>query len=274
MDQDQFIADYLTYRRENESKPVHVGAPFLLTRFRSRIGVLLVHGYLAAPKEVRPLANFLHQHGCTVYGPRLRGHGTSPEDLAGRTWEDWLASVERGYLILASTCKDVVLGGFSMGSGLALHAAACNLPKVRAVVAINPPAKLRKKSAKLVPAVALWNRLVDRISTAYNHRHFIPNDPENPDINYSRNPVGGISELMELMDRVSERLEEVTIPTLVIQGSEDPVVHPEGTEELYQKLGTSDKELTIFPEARHVIIRGEGSQRVFARVWEFIRDRS
>jgi esterase/lipase len=79
---------------------------------------------------------------------------------------------------------------------------------------------------------------------------------------------------MELMDRVSERLEEVTIPTLVIQGSEDPVVHPEGTEELYQKLGTSDKELTIFPEARHVIIRGEGSQRVFARVWEFIRDRS
>ena len=272
-DLDQFIADYLTYRRENESKPVHIGAPFLLKRFRKRIGVLLVHGYLAAPKEVRPLANFLHQQGCTVYGPRLRGHGTSPEDLAGRTWEDWLASVERGYLILANTCRDVVLGGFSMGSGLALLAAACNLPKVRAVFAINPPAKLRKKSAKLVPAVALWNRLIDRISSTDNHLHFIPNEPESPDINYSRNPVSSLNELMELMDRVAERLEEITVPTLVIQGSEDPVVHPEGTEELYQRLGPRDKEMTIFPTARHVIIRGEDSQRVFTRVWQFIRDR-
>jgi esterase/lipase/1-acyl-sn-glycerol-3-phosphate acyltransferase len=273
MDEDQFIGDYLTYRRENESKPVHIGAPFLLKRFRKGVGVLLVHGYLAAPKEVRPLANFLHQQGCTVYGPRLRGHGTSPEDLAGRTWEDWCASVERGYLILANTCRDVVLGGFSMGAGLALLAAACNLPKVRAVFAINPPVKLRKKSAKLVPAVALWNKIVDRIATASNYLHFIPNDPENPDINYSRNPVSGLDQLMELMDRVSERLEEITVPTLVIQGSEDPVVHPEGTEELYQRLGTSDKEMTVFPAARHVIIRGEGSQKVFVRVWGFIRDR-
>jgi esterase/lipase len=75
------------------------------------------------------------------------------------------------------------------------------------------------------------------------------------------------------MDTVSERLEEITVPTLVIQGSEDPVVHPEGTEELYQRLGTRDKEMTIFPAARHVIVRGEDSQRVFARVWGFIRDR-
>ena len=272
-DLDQFIADYLAYRRESESKPVHIGAPFLLKRFRGRIGVLLVHGYLAAPKEMRPLANFLHQQGCTVYSPRLRGHGTTPEDLAGRTWEDWLTSVERGYLILATTCRDVVLGGFSMGSGLALSVAACNLPKVRAVVAINPPAKLRKKSARLVPAVALWNRLVDRISTAPNHLHFIPNDPENPDINYSRNPVTGLNQLMELMDRVAERLEEITVPTLIIQGSEDPVVHPEGTDDLYQRLGARDKEMTIFPTSRHVIIRGEGSQRVFTRVWQFISDR-
>jgi esterase/lipase len=222
---------------------------------------------------MRPLANFLHHQGCTVYGPRLRGHGTSPEDLAGRTWEDWLTSVERGYLILATTCRDVVLGGFSMGSGLALSVAACNLPKVRAVFAINPPAKLRKKSARLVPAVALWNRLVDRISTAPNHLHFIPNDPENPDINYSRNPVTGLNQLMELMDRVAERLEEITVPTLVIQGSEDPIVHPEGTDDLYQRLGARDKEMTIFPTSRHVIIRGEGSQRVFTRVWQFISDR-
>lgn len=272
-DQEQFGTDYLAYRREGESKPMNIGAPFLLASFRRRIGVLLVHGYLAAPEEVRPLAEFLYRHGCTVYAVRLPGHGTSPGDLAVRTWEEWLTSVERGYLILANTCKKVVLGGFSMGSGLAFLAAAEGLPKVRAVFGVNPPARLRKKSAKLVPAVALWSRIVDRISSDHNHFHFVPNDPENPDINYTRNPLNSLNELMELMDRVLERAKDVAVPSLVIQGSDDPVVHPEGSEELYQKLGATDKELTIIPSARHVIIRGEGSERLFGRVWEFVRER-
>jgi esterase/lipase len=271
LDQEQFDADYLAYRREGESKPMHIGAPFLLKSSRRRIGVLLVHGYLAAPEEMRPLAEFLHRRRCTVYAVRLRGHGTSADDLADRTWEEWLASVERGYLILANTCRNVILGGFSMGAGLAFLAAAGKLPKVRAVFGINPPARLRKRSARLVPTVALWNRLVERIANSHDHLHFVPNDPENPDINYTRNPVSSLNELMELMDRVAERLKDVSVPALVIQGSEDPVVHPEGSEELYQKLGAKEKELAVFPAARHVIIRGDGSERIHARVWDFIR---
>jgi esterase/lipase/1-acyl-sn-glycerol-3-phosphate acyltransferase len=273
VDRDQFAADYVAYRREGESKPPEIGAPFLLKSFRRRIGVLLVHGYMAAPEEVRPLAEFLHRHGCTVYAARLRGHGTSPDDLAGRSWEEWLASVERGYLILANTCRNVMLGGFSMGAGLAFLMAAGNLPKVRAVFGINPPARLRKRSAKLVPAVALWHRLVERIANNRDHPRFVPNDPEHPEINYTRNPLSSLNELMELMDLVSERLKEISIPSLVIQGSDDPVVHPEGSEELYQKLGAGEKELAVFPSARHVIIRGDGSERIFARVRDFIRER-
>jgi esterase/lipase/1-acyl-sn-glycerol-3-phosphate acyltransferase len=273
LDQEQFEADYLAYRREGESKPRHIGAPFLLKSLRRKIGVLLVHGYLAAPEEVRPLAEFLHHRGCTVYAVRLRGHGTSPDDLAGRNWEEWRASVERGYLILANTCRNVVLGGFSMGAGLAFLTAAAKLPKVRAVFGINPPARLRKRSAKLVPAVTLWNRLVDGIADSGHRVHFVPNDPENPEINYTRNPLTGLRELIELMDRVADRLKEVAVPSLIIQGSDDPVVHPEGSEELYQKLGASDKELAVFPSARHVMIRGDGSERIFGRVWDFVRER-
>jgi esterase/lipase len=273
LDQEQFAADYLVYRREGESKPPEIGAPFLLESFRRRIGVLLVHGYLAAPEEVRPLAESLHRHGCTVYAARLPGHGTSPDDLAGRTWEEWLASVERGYLILANTCRNVILGGFSMGAGLVFLAAASRLPKVRGVFGINPPVRLRKRSAKIVPAVALWNKLVERIGSSPEHSHFVANDPENPHINYTRNPLKSLHQLMELMDLVSERLNDITVPSLVIQGSDDPVVHPEGTEELYQKLGATEKELAIFPSARHVMIRGNGSERIFGRVWDFVHKR-
>jgi esterase/lipase/1-acyl-sn-glycerol-3-phosphate acyltransferase len=266
----EFTADYAEHRREGESKPRRIGAPTLYRRFRAKTGVLLVHGYMAAPEEVRPLAEYLHQHGYTVFTPRLRGHGTSPEDLALRTWEDWLQSVERGYLVLANSCEDVVLGGFSVGACLALFAATNLLYKVRAVFAINCAMRLRKRSARLAPAVVLWNMLVDKLIKDDGRRHFVPNEPENPHINYLRNPISGVKELMELTDELSKRIDRVNVPALLIQSSDDPVVHPEGSKRIYEGLGSQDKELIMFNSDRHGILRGDVSERVFARVLEFL----
>ena len=119
----------------------------------------------------------------------------------------------------------------------------------------------------------LWNKLVERISGEDAEQHFVPNEPENSDINYRRNPVSGVIELMELMEKVSGRLKDFRLPVLVIQGSDDPLVHPEGSEDLYQELGSKDKEFAVFPADRHVIIRGEGSERIFARILLFIQSR-
>jgi esterase/lipase/1-acyl-sn-glycerol-3-phosphate acyltransferase len=269
----EFDSDYKSYCREGESKPKSIGAPIFYRKLRPKAGILLVHGYLAAPEEVRPLAEYLHQQGYTVFAPRLRGHGTSPEDLALRTWEDWLQSVERGYMILANSAKDVVLGGFSMGAGLALLAATNMLYKIKAVFAINCAMRLRRRTAKLAPAVVLWNKLVDRLVNDEGRRHFVPNEPENPHINYFRNPISGVKELMELMEQLSLRLDRINVPTLLIQSSEDPVVHPEGSKEVYENLGSEDKELVMFNSDRHGILRGELSQRVFTRIAEFLHSR-
>jgi esterase/lipase/1-acyl-sn-glycerol-3-phosphate acyltransferase len=269
----EFDSDYETYWREGVSKPKHIGAPTFYRKLRPRAGVLLVHGYLAAPEEVRPLAEYLHQQGYTVFVPRLRGHGTSPQDLALRTWEDWLQSVERGYMILANSARDVVLGGFSMGAGLALLAATNLLYKVKAVFAINCAMRLRRRTAKLAPAVVLWNKLVDKLVKDEGRRHFVSNEPENPHINYFRNPISGVKELMELMEQLSLRLDRIKVPTLLIQSSGDPVVHPEGSKEVYENLGSEDKELVMFNADRHGILRGELSQRVFTRIVEFLHSR-
>jgi esterase/lipase len=270
---EEFDSDYATYESKNESKPKNIGAPIFYRKFRPKGAVLLIHGYLAAPEEVRPLAKHLHKQGYTVFVPRLRGHGTSPEDLALRTWEDWLQSVERGYMILANSANDVVLGGFSMGAGLALLAATNMSYKVKAVFAINCAMRLRRRTAKLAPAVVLWNRLVDKLVKDEGRRHFVPNEPENPHINYFRNPISGVKELMELMDELSVRLDRIKIPTLLIQSSEDPIVHPEGSKQLYESLGSEDKELVMFNSDRHGILRGEMSQRVFTRISEFVNSR-
>ncbi|MBU3947189.1 MAG: alpha/beta fold hydrolase [Proteobacteria bacterium] len=269
----EFDSDYEAYWREGESKPKNIGAPIYYRKIFPKAGILLVHGYLAAPEEVRPLADYLYRQGYTVYAPRLRGHGTSPEDLSLRTWEDWLKSVECGYMILANSAKDVVLGGVSMGAGLALLAAA-NMPyKVNAVFAVNCAMRLRQRNAKFAPALVVWNKLLDKLVKDKGQRHFVLNEPENPHINYLRNPISGVKELLELMEQLSLRLDRIEIPALLIQSSGDPVVHPEGSKEVFENLGSEDKELVMFNYDRHDLLRGEFSQRVFIRIAEFLNIR-
>ncbi len=105
-DQDKFERDYRKYFIRDESKPENIGRPFLLKRFLwNRRGVILVHGYMAAPEEVRAMARYLYRHGYAVYAVRLRGHGTSSGDLAERRWESWYQSVNRGYIIMKNLAR-------------------------------------------------------------------------------------------------------------------------------------------------------------------------
>ncbi|MBU1055602.1 MAG: alpha/beta fold hydrolase [Proteobacteria bacterium] len=273
MAKQEFDSDYETYQSEGESKPKNIGAPIFYKRFSPKAGILLVHGYLAAPEEVRPLAEYLYQQGYTVFAPRLRGHGTSPEDLSLRTWEDWLQSVELGYMLLANSAKDVIVGGISMGAGLALFAAA-NMPyKIKAVFAVNCAMRLRRQSAKFAPAIVLWNKLADKMVNDEGRRHFVPNEPENPHINYLRNPINGVKELMELMDQLSPRLEHIKVPALLIQSSGDLVVDPDGSKFVFEKLGSEDKELVMLNSDRHGIFRGDISKSVFSKIKEFLNTR-
>jgi hypothetical protein len=100
-----FIKEYEENYSAGESKPPDIGMPFFLHSPVSDIGVLLIHGLMAAPEEVKEWAIFLHEKGLTVYVPRLSGHGTSSKDLSVRNYNDWLGSIDRGHAILKTCCK-------------------------------------------------------------------------------------------------------------------------------------------------------------------------
>ncbi|MGB5156964.1 alpha/beta hydrolase [Desulfobacterium sp. N47] len=145
--------------------------------------------------------------------------------------------------------------------------------KVKAVFAVNCAMRLRKRTARFAPAVIIWNKLLDKFVKNEGQRQFVINEPENPDINYLRNPISGVKELMELMEQLLLRLDLIKVPALLIQSSGDPVIHPEGSKEIYEKLGCEDKELVMLNYERHDVLRGEISQRVFARIAEFLNIR-
>ena len=272
LEKELFHQDYEQFYLPGESKPKNVGEPFFLKRFFSRKGIILVHGYMAAPEEIRPLADYLHRNGYNVYGVRLRGHGTAPEDLAIRNWEKWYDSASRAYIIMKNSVKTFSIAGFSMGGGIALLQAANKPGRFASVISINAPLVLRGMASKFAPAVVAWNTLLKKINVDKWKLEFIKNNPENPDINYLRNPVSGSYELEKLMKRVDLQLKNIADPALIIQASDDPVVDPASGRKIFNKIGGGNKQFFMVNANHHGILRGKEATEVNARVLAFLSE--
>jgi esterase/lipase len=272
LDRNLFEKDYQQYYLPTESKPKNIGEPFFLKRFFSRKGIILVHGYMAAPEEIRPLADYLYQNGYNVYGVRLRGHGTAPEDLAVRNWEKWYDSASRAYIIMKNSVKTFSIAGFSMGGGIALLQAANKPGRFAGVISINAPLRLKSVASKFAPIVVAWNTLLAKVNMDKWKMEFVKNDPEFPQINYLRNPVSGGYELEKLMRLVESRLQNITDPALIIQASGDPVVDPVSGQEIFDKLGAKEKHYSRVIADHHGILRGKEANEVNEIVLTFLNE--
>ncbi|MFH2093217.1 MAG: alpha/beta fold hydrolase [Pseudomonadota bacterium] len=266
----EFSNDYNRYYIEFESKKKRIGTPVFLKHDHELAGILLIHGYMAAPEEMKPFAKYLHSKGYTVHVPRLRGHGTAPEDLAQTRYEQWIESVEEALVVLKHSCKKIIIGGFSTGAGLALDLAT-RVDGISAIFAVAPPMRLQDFGSYFVPAIDAWNMMIKKIHLSPIAKEFIDNQPENPHINYVRNPISGIHQLEKLMEQLEPKLSTIKTPTLVVQSRKDPVVNPKGTFDLFKKLGSEPKEYYIFDVDRHGILLGDNIDRIYNAIDNFIR---
>ena len=111
----EYDLDFQKFHTPENTFEKDAGRPILFDPGKGRPGILLIHSYLTSPKEMKPLAAFLSALGYTVFVPRLKGHGTAPEDLSQTNFQDWIDSMEEGLIILKHRTPSVVVGGFSTG---------------------------------------------------------------------------------------------------------------------------------------------------------------
>ncbi|MCP3904226.1 MAG: alpha/beta fold hydrolase [Planctomycetes bacterium] len=248
-----------------------IGAPFFLEHRNPRAGIVVAHGYLSTPEQIRPLAEHLHARGFSVYGVRLDGHGTTPEHLDEVTWQGWMDSLTHAYEAVRHHSGTVIVGGFSLGGVLAaLLAARCGVA-VDGLFTINAPMKLRNPWAPLVPVVLRLDRLVHRLRRRTEApSRSVRNDSESPDINYDTDYLWGIRELRRAIRACRRGLPDVTAPSLVMQCDDDPVVDPRSASILHDRLGSETRLVVRMPGARHLIVRGDRSAHVFDRVDAFV----
>jgi esterase/lipase len=267
-----FIKEYEKHYRAGESKPQDIGMPFFLRSPQSDTGVLLIHGLMAAPEEVREWGEFLHAKGLTIYAPRLAGHGTSSCDLSTRSYNDWLDSVDRGHSILKQYCKKIIIAGFSTGAGLALQSVLLKPRDFEALVAVSAPLKFKRFSSCFAETLNAFNLLCHNWGMGDLAMEFMKNDADNPHINYLLCPVSAFVQVKKLMKKVRKSLPNIKIPVLVIQAKHDPKVAPQSGPAIYKLLGSAEKHFVWVDYNMHGIVCGGIAGEVFNEVEKFFEN--
>ncbi len=231
------------------------GAPYLLLpRETTGIGVVMVHGFLASPAELRDFSEKLVAAGHPVIGVRLSGHGTSPWDLRNRQWREWLDSVHRGYQIMTAFSERIAIVGFSSGGALALRVASEEPPDLACVAAIGVPLRFRDRRMVFVPLVNRINKLTQWLPSFEGVMPFRDNQSEHPDINYKSIPLHGLYQLRQMAEDVERRLPTVSCPLLIMQSDDDPVVDPESADIINNTVASEDRRLVMVKSNRHGIL--------------------
>ncbi len=218
------------------------------------IGILLIHGLLASPAELREYGDYLAKQGYTVLGIRLVGHGTSPYALRDQQWQGWYSCVQRGFSILKSYCQRIFLIGFSTGGALAFKLASERHHQVIGLVAVSVPFKFVDPAFMLVPLLHGTNTLVEWVSSLEGVKPFLDNVPEHPTVNYRNTPVRALYELRLLIEHITELLPAVKSPSLIIYGDNDPIVSSKSADMIFERLGAKNKRLQAIASKRHGIL--------------------
>lgn len=217
-------------------------------------GVLLVHGFMASPAEMRSLAEKFNRLGYHAIGVRLKGHGTSPWDLRDRNWHDWAASVNRGYNILKAFCQDIHIVGFSTGGLLALHQAVQHPHKqLTSALSVSAPVEFVNKNMKFVPLLHQANKIVRWVSSE-GLIPFRPNDTEHPEINYAHIPIRALYQLQKLIEYFFDHPAHIKCAVNLYQSDKDPVVVPDSVRKLYAHITCTRKNIVMIDSDHHGIV--------------------
>ncbi|MGC9400108.1 MAG: alpha/beta hydrolase [Anaerolineae bacterium] len=212
-------------------------------------GVLLIHGYLSSPAEMRPLGEYLAQAGLTVLGIRLTGHGTRPEDLEDVHWQAWVADVQAGLETLRARCEQVSLAGHSLGGALALYTAAQT--PVERVVAYSAPDGALAETPPLV--------LAEPLSHLLSMLPKIGSDVRDPaarreHLTYPRIPVKSAAQVAALLTHLDEVLPLITAPTLLIYARQDRVIPATSAAHIARRLNAPHRLLWLERGGHRVVI--------------------
>ncbi len=211
----------------------------------SRTGVLVSHGYTGSPQSMRYLAQGLANTGLSVALPRLKGHGTTPADMAASTAGDWIADLHTALAWLKERCDTLFMTGLSMGGTLTLFMAGQYPDLFKGIIPINAVVFFNS------PGMASLAYMVDAPAEIPG----VGGDIKQAgvvELAYPVTPVPTVKELLALAKTAEELLPNIVSPALIVTSREDHIVPPANAEYILQRIASPEKRILWLENSYHV----------------------
>ncbi|MBI3971223.1 MAG: alpha/beta fold hydrolase [Chloroflexi bacterium] len=233
------------------------------------LGCLILHGFTANVDNVRALASMAERLGMPYRTPLLRGHGTRPDDLRGVTWQDWYDDAAAALRDLRTEAERVVLCGHSTGGLVALHLAAERPDDIAEVVTIAAALRIASPLIHFSPILCRFIRV---------WRGDLSGGFADPTLatrctNYEWFPTDAVVSLYRYGRYVERLLPRVQAPLLVTHSHSDRVIAPRSAEIIYERTGSTKKQLQWFDRSGHEMLLDRAADEVVDAIEASLRAR-
>lgn len=235
----------------------------------AQAGVALFHGFADSPYSMRDLAQLLANAGYAVAVPRLPGHGVRIEDFAASRANDWYEAVHTAVADMRTRYERVAIIGRSFGGILAMLELVEHPHAADALVCIATPAQARNRAflRYALPVLGFFKKTIRKPwmkPEEYVMRLEVGR--------YDRFALPALQEYFRIMRRfAASDLQQLSLPTLLVQGDTDPVVDPKNLALLSQRLIGAQKKTLLLRGVPHEPSVVHKSPEFQAALLDFLR---
>ena len=229
---------------------------------KSRPLILLAHGLGEHSGRYGNVVNRLLPRGYTIFALDHRGHGRSEGKRGHITnFSEYLEDLKTlQNLAKEKTEKNrAVLIGHSLGGLIALAYALENQGMLAGVVSSGPALKFKVQVpwikaflgntlSRILPGLTMDNGLNPE---HLSHDPKVVQDYQEDPLVHKKVSARWFTEINSRMDWALANAHQLTIPILLIHGSDDQLTDPRGTESFAQQVSSTRKKLIIYPGFYH-----------------------
>lgn len=221
--------------------------------------------------------------GIAVYAYDMRGNGRSPGQRAYvARWEEYSADLHAflSKVRAAEGNLPVFLLGNSLGGLVVLDYALEHPDAMCGVIVAAPPLGKLGVPRYLMALGRIMSSIWPRFSLEVGmDLSGLARDPKVvetvlADPFFHRRGTARLStEVTRVIERVQSRAGDLKVPLLILHGSADRMVPPDGSREFFAKVRYPDRELREYPDAYHGLFADVNQQEVLSDVERWVESR-
>jgi acylglycerol lipase len=264
------------------AKGVQLSIRWWLPAAPRRATLAIVPGFKSHSGHYAWAASQFAADGIATYAVDLRGRGQSDgerffvEDVA-----DYLSDIGTLVSLARAQAPDapVFLLGHSAGGVLASVYALDHQDELKGLLCES--FAFRVPAPPLVLAITRWiSRIAPRLRVLKLPNAGFSRDPDvvkaldaDTLIRNEVQPAKTVAEMLRAIERLESGFDRFRLPLLILHGSADTVTLKAGSERFYEKAGSADKTLSIYPDHVHDLLNDLGKQGVIGDMKRWIHQR-